>query len=114
MRCGGAVGPGRDLFPAGRGKGIGTLGPSGGGSRLGASVGVVSHLPESHNTRTQAIDLRLALRNRSSHWASSERLRIYLQEAEVLAEALVTHTGWGGSLSICSPILRQRCDLDRA
>ena len=46
------------------------------------------HLPETRDTREQAIDLRLALR--SALWPSGDlgRLLAYLREAEALAEAL--------------------------
>jgi class 3 adenylate cyclase/tetratricopeptide (TPR) repeat protein len=48
----------------------------------------LGHLPEQHDTREQAIDLRLALR--SALWPSSdfERILAYLREAEALAAAL--------------------------
>ena len=46
------------------------------------------HLPKTHDTREQAIDLRLALR--SALWPTGDwgRLLAYLREAEALAEAL--------------------------
>ena len=48
----------------------------------------LAHLPETRDTREQAIDLRLALR--SALWPSGDwgRLLAYLREAEALAEAL--------------------------
>jgi tetratricopeptide (TPR) repeat protein len=52
------------------------------------ALSTLSHLPETSNTREQAIDLRLALR--STLWPSGdlERILALLREAEALAEAL--------------------------
>jgi tetratricopeptide (TPR) repeat protein len=51
-------------------------------------LGAVRHLPESHNTLTQAIDLRLALHN--ALWPLGElgEVVVNLQDAQALAEAL--------------------------
>jgi tetratricopeptide (TPR) repeat protein len=52
------------------------------------ALSALPHLPETHATREQAIDLRLALRSAllpSGHWRS---ILAYLREAEVLAAAL--------------------------
>jgi tetratricopeptide (TPR) repeat protein len=75
------------------------------------ALGALHHLPDSRDTRVQAIDLRLALRN--ALWPLGEfgRLFVYLQEAEVLAEALGDQhrLGWvSASLSgyfpmVCEP-----------
>jgi class 3 adenylate cyclase/tetratricopeptide (TPR) repeat protein len=52
------------------------------------ALSALLHLPEQHDTREQAIDLRLALR--SALWPSSDfgRILAYLREAEALAAAL--------------------------
>src|SRR4029450_3983129 len=52
------------------------------------ALSALPHLPEQHDTREQAIDLRLALR--SALWPSSDfgRILAYLREAEALAAAL--------------------------
>ena len=46
------------------------------------------HLPEQRKLREQAIDLRLALRSALFPSGDSERILVYLREAETLAEAL--------------------------
>jgi class 3 adenylate cyclase/tetratricopeptide (TPR) repeat protein len=46
------------------------------------------HLPETRDTREQAIDLRLALRLALQPFGDLRRLQTYLREAEALAEAL--------------------------
>src|SRR5262249_2534735 len=46
------------------------------------------HLPEQHDTREQAIDLRLALRSALSPLGDLGRILALLREAEALAEAL--------------------------
>jgi tetratricopeptide (TPR) repeat protein len=48
----------------------------------------LAHLPEQHDRREQAIDLRLALRTALSPSGHPERLLACLREAEALAEAL--------------------------
>jgi tetratricopeptide (TPR) repeat protein len=48
----------------------------------------LAHLPESHDTRTQAIDLRLDLRAALVPLREFGRLLAYLREAEALVEAL--------------------------
>jgi tetratricopeptide (TPR) repeat protein len=49
---------------------------------------VVPHLPETRDTRTQAIDLRLALRTALRPLGNAERILQCLREAETLAAAL--------------------------
>ena len=66
----------------------GPLGPSGGGGRLRAGAGALQHLPDSRDTREQAIDLRLALRTALRPLGYSGRILAALREAEVLAETL--------------------------
>jgi len=60
------------------------------------ALGALQHLPESHHTLAQAIDLRLALRN--ALWPLGELGQIFvcLQEAQACAEALGDHQrlGW--------------------
>ena len=48
----------------------------------------LQHLPDSRDTREQAIDLRLALRSALRPLGDSERILAYLREAETLATAL--------------------------
>src|SRR4030095_10645396 len=48
----------------------------------------LAHLPEQHDRREQAIDLRLAPRTALSPSGPPERLLACLREAEALAEAL--------------------------
>jgi class 3 adenylate cyclase/tetratricopeptide (TPR) repeat protein len=48
----------------------------------------LGHLPESRDTREQAIDLRFDLHMPLTQLAEYERLFVYLREAETLAEAL--------------------------
>jgi tetratricopeptide (TPR) repeat protein len=52
------------------------------------ALGVLSHLPETRDTREQAIDLRLALRSALFPSGDSGRILTILREAEQLAEAL--------------------------
>jgi class 3 adenylate cyclase/tetratricopeptide (TPR) repeat protein len=48
----------------------------------------LQHLPETRDTREQAIDLRLALRSALYPFSDHRRILVYLREAEALAEAL--------------------------
>jgi predicted ATPase len=52
------------------------------------ALGTLPHLPETRDTREQAIDLRLALRHALVPSGGLERTLAYLHEAEALAEAL--------------------------
>jgi tetratricopeptide (TPR) repeat protein len=52
------------------------------------ALSALAHLPEQPDTRTQAIDLRLALRSALRPLGNSERILACLREAEVLAAAL--------------------------
>jgi DNA-binding winged helix-turn-helix (wHTH) protein/tetratricopeptide (TPR) repeat protein len=52
------------------------------------ALGALSHLPETHDTREQAIDLRLALRTALGPLGDLARILACLREAETLAEAL--------------------------
>ena len=78
------------------------------------ALGALQHLPDSHDTRVQAIDLRLALRNALWTLGELERLFVHLQEAEVLAEALGDphRLGWVSVYLLAH--FAQACDPDRA
>jgi class 3 adenylate cyclase/DNA-binding winged helix-turn-helix (wHTH) protein/tetratricopeptide (TPR) repeat protein len=78
------------------------------------ALGALQHLPESRDTRTQAIDLRLALRNALYPLGELERGLVNLQEAEVLAEALGDpyRLGWVTAYLLAHFV--QACDTDRA
>jgi tetratricopeptide (TPR) repeat protein len=52
------------------------------------ALSALPHLPEQRDTRAQAIDLRLALRNALFPSGDLGRILAYLREAEILAEAL--------------------------
>ena len=52
------------------------------------ALSVLPHLPETRDTREQAIDLRLALRSALSPSGNFERILVYLHEAEAFAVAL--------------------------
>src|SRR5439155_13509769 len=52
------------------------------------ALSVLPHLPETRDTREQAIDLRLALRTALQPSGDLRRLLAYLREAEALAAAL--------------------------
>jgi tetratricopeptide (TPR) repeat protein len=52
------------------------------------ALSALPHLPETRDTREQAIDLRLALRSALAPSGDSERILTYLREAETLVAAL--------------------------
>jgi class 3 adenylate cyclase/tetratricopeptide (TPR) repeat protein len=52
------------------------------------ALGVLSHLPEAHDTREQAIDLRFALRSALNLPSDVGRSLVLLREAEAIATAL--------------------------
>jgi tetratricopeptide (TPR) repeat protein len=52
------------------------------------ALGALPHLPETRDTREQAIDLRLALRSALYPSGDMERILVYLREAESLAAVL--------------------------
>jgi tetratricopeptide (TPR) repeat protein len=78
------------------------------------ALGALQHLPESHDTRAQAIDLRLDLRNALWTLGDLERLFANLQEAAGLAEALGDphRLGWVSVYLLAH--FAQVCDPDRA
>jgi tetratricopeptide (TPR) repeat protein len=55
---------------------------------LEQALGALSHLPETHDTREQAIDLRLALRSALRPLGDYRRILAVLREAETFAAAL--------------------------
>jgi tetratricopeptide (TPR) repeat protein len=59
------------------------------------ALSALPHLPEQRDTRAQAIDLRLALRNALFPSGDLGRILAYLREAEILAEALDDHRRLG-------------------
>jgi hypothetical protein len=85
------------------------------------ALSALAHLPETHTTREQAIDLRLALRNAlqpSGDTQSRQRILVLLREAEALAEALADSRRLGhplegscqeGTLSLYTIFLRCFC-----
>ena len=78
------------------------------------ALGALQHLPECHDTRAQAIALRLDLRNALWTLGDLERLFVNLQEAEVLAMALGDQhlLGWVSVYLLAH--FAQVCDPDRA
>jgi class 3 adenylate cyclase/tetratricopeptide (TPR) repeat protein len=52
------------------------------------ALSALPHLPAQHDTRQQAIDLRLALSSALQPWSDWERIIAYLRETEALAAAL--------------------------
>jgi class 3 adenylate cyclase/tetratricopeptide (TPR) repeat protein/type II secretory pathway predicted ATPase ExeA len=74
----------------------------------------LQHLPDSHDTRVQAIDLRLDLRNALWTLGELELLFANLQEAAVLAEALGDpyRLGWVSVYLLAH--FAQACDPERA
>jgi predicted ATPase/class 3 adenylate cyclase/DNA-binding winged helix-turn-helix (wHTH) protein len=74
----------------------------------------LQHLPDSHDTRVRAIDLRLDLRNALWTLGELERLFANLQQAEVLAETLGDphRLGWVSVYLLAH--FAQTCDPDRA
>src|SRR5262249_61082204 len=55
---------------------------------LEQALRALAHLPETRDTREQAIDLRLALRSALRMRGDFRRILVYLREAESLAAAL--------------------------
>jgi class 3 adenylate cyclase/DNA-binding winged helix-turn-helix (wHTH) protein/tetratricopeptide (TPR) repeat protein len=74
----------------------------------------LQHLPDSHDTRVQTIDLRLELRNALWTVGELERLFVNLQEAAALAESLGDphRLGWVSVYLLAH--FAQACDPDRA
>jgi DNA-binding winged helix-turn-helix (wHTH) protein/tetratricopeptide (TPR) repeat protein len=74
----------------------------------------LAHLPESHNTREQAIDLRLDLRSALGPLGDSGRILARLREAETLAEALGDPRRLGQVLLFLANYFNQAGDYNQA
>ena len=68
------------------------------------ALSALPHLPETRDTREQAIDLRLALRSALSPSGDYGRILAILREAEALASPSTTRVGWDRSLVFCQSI----------
>jgi class 3 adenylate cyclase/tetratricopeptide (TPR) repeat protein len=66
------------------------------------ALSALAHLPETRDTREQAIDLRLALRSALYPSGDAGRILAVLREAEALAEALADHHRLGQVLLFLS------------
>ena len=104
--AGGAVGQGPGLLPAGWGAGGSPLGLSGGGGRLRAGArsraappGEPRHARAGHRSPPRAAQCAL------SRWASSGGSSSTYRKPKPSPRPWAIHTGWDGSLPICSPIL---------
>jgi tetratricopeptide (TPR) repeat protein len=73
----------------------------------------LGHLPESRDTREQAVDLRLDLRSVLGPLAEGERLFAHLREAETLAERLGDHRRLGLVCAYMGWYFRVMGDYDR-
>ena len=78
------------------------------------ALSALPHLPETRDTREQAIDLRLALRSALCPSGDFGRILAYLREAEALARPLTTRVGWDRSRSFCQSISSVRGAYDQA
>ena len=78
------------------------------------ALGALSHLPETRNTREQAIDLRLALRVALTPLGDSGRVLALLREAEALAEALDDPQRLGRVLRFLARLFHFRGAYDQA
>jgi tetratricopeptide (TPR) repeat protein len=78
------------------------------------ALGALQHLPESYDTRTQAIALRLAQRNALYPLGEFGRILVSLQEAQALAEALGDQhrLGWVSAYLLAQFVVA--CELDHA
>ena len=74
------------------------------------ALGALQHLPERPDTQAQAIDLRLDLRSALWPWASLSGPSSTCRTPPPSPRPWAISTGWGGSLPICSPILRRQAD----
>jgi DNA-binding winged helix-turn-helix (wHTH) protein/tetratricopeptide (TPR) repeat protein len=78
------------------------------------ALSALSHLPETHDTRTQAIDLRLAMRTAVGPLGDVGRILSVLREAEILAETLGHPRRLGQVLLFLANYFNQACDYDQA
>ncbi len=74
----------------------------------------LQHLPEDPDTLTQAVDLRLELRNALLPLGELGRVLTYLREAEAFAEALGDHRRLGWISARLAHYFWQGGDYDRA
>ncbi|MGH8066340.1 MAG: AAA family ATPase, partial [Candidatus Entotheonellia bacterium] len=78
------------------------------------ALSALDHLPETHDTREQAIDLRLALRTALGPLGDLGRILAVLREAETLAEALGHPRRLGQVLLFLANYFNQAGDYDQA
>lgn len=78
------------------------------------TLSALAHLPETRDTREQAIDLRLALRSALFPSGDSERIVTYLREAETLAAALNDPRRLGQIAGFLSAHFRNRGAYDQS
>ncbi len=78
------------------------------------ALSALAHLPETRDTREQAIDLRLALRSALFPSGDSERIVTYLREAEALAAALNDPRRLGQIAGFLSAHFRNRGAYDQS
>ncbi len=78
------------------------------------ALSVLPHLPETRDTREQAIDLRVALRSALFQLGEFERIFTLLREAETLATTLGDQRRLAQVSAFLSANLDMRGDLDRA
>ena len=81
---------------------------------LEQALEALAHVPESHETITHAIDLRLALHGALSPLSQAEKMVGHLREAEALATTSADHTRLGQVFARECLVLRQLGDLDSA
>jgi class 3 adenylate cyclase/tetratricopeptide (TPR) repeat protein len=78
------------------------------------ALGALQHLPETRDTREQAIALRLALRSALFPSGDSERVVTYLREAETLAAAIDDHHRLGQIAGFLSAHFRNQGAYDQS
>src|SRR5262249_50876417 len=78
------------------------------------ALSALAHLPEQRDTRAQAVDLRLALRNALFPSGDLGRILAVLREAEILAEALDDHRRLGQIAFFLSNHFRNMGAYDQA
>ena len=71
----------------------------------------LQHLPDTPETRAQAIDLRFDLRNTLLLLGEHERIFDYMREAEALARPWTMTIGTHASPPICAPISLRRATM---
>jgi DNA-binding winged helix-turn-helix (wHTH) protein/tetratricopeptide (TPR) repeat protein len=78
------------------------------------ALSALAHLPETHDTREQAVDLRLALRSAFGPLGDLGRILAVLREAETFAEALRDPLRLGQVLLFLTNYFNQAGDYDQA